>query len=68
MIPRGEVGIVVAQIGLSLTGNHALYGLVVAMAVITTLAAPPLIRLTFKGEPVTAQDSEEASELQHELR
>jgi Kef-type K+ transport system membrane component KefB len=68
MIPRGEVGIVVAQIGLSLTGNQALYGLVVAMAVMTTLAAPPLIRLTFKGEPVTAQDSEAASELQHELR
>ncbi|HKQ07567.1 MAG TPA: cation:proton antiporter [Blastocatellia bacterium] len=68
MIPRGEVGIVVAQIGLSLTGNHALYGLVVAMAVITTLAAPPLIRLTFKGEPVTAQGGQEVSELQHELR
>jgi Kef-type K+ transport system membrane component KefB len=67
MIPRGEVGIVVAQIGLSLTGNHVLYGLVVAMAVITTLAAPPLIRLAFKGEVIPPQDGEYTSELQHEL-
>lgn len=67
MIPRGEVGIVVAQIGLSITGNQMLYGLVVAMAVITTLAAPPLIRAAFKGEVPVAQDSEYASELQNEL-
>jgi Na+:H+ antiporter len=67
MIPRGEVGIVVAQIGLSMTGNHSLYGVVIAMAVVTTLAAPPLIRLGFKSETVAAQDNEESSELQHEL-
>jgi Kef-type K+ transport system membrane component KefB len=67
MIPRGEVGIVVAQIGLSMTGNQRLYGLVVAMAIITTLAAPPLIRVAFKGEDVVAQDGEYANELQHEL-
>lgn len=67
MVPRGEVGIVVAQIGLSITGNQMLYGLVVAMAVITTLAAPPLIRLAFKGEDAVAQDDEYVSELQNEL-
>ena len=66
MIPRGEVGIVVAQIGLSLTGNQLLYGLVVAMAVITTLVAPPLIRLAFRGEEADA-DSRYVSELQHDL-
>jgi Kef-type K+ transport system membrane component KefB len=67
MIPRGEVGIVVAQIGLALTGNQSLYGLVVAMAIITTLAAPPLIRIAFKGEDATAPNSAYASELQNEL-
>lgn len=67
MIPRGEVGIVVAQIGLSMTGNRLLYGLVVAMAIITTLAAPPLIRVAFKGEDAVAADGEYASELQHEI-
>ncbi|MFL6213616.1 MAG: cation:proton antiporter [Blastocatellia bacterium] len=67
MIPRGEVGIVVAQIGLSLTGNQVLYGLAVAMAVITTLAAPPLIRIAFKGETAMPADSDYAGELQREL-
>ena len=67
MIPRGEVGIVVAQIGLSMTGNHTLYGLVVAMAVITTLAAPPLIRIAFRGETADPADSDYETELQHEL-
>ncbi|HJQ25562.1 MAG TPA: cation:proton antiporter [Blastocatellia bacterium] len=67
MIPRGEVGIVVAQIGLLLTGNRVLYGMVVAMAVITTLVAPPLIRLAFKGEVATPEDGEYSSELQNEL-
>jgi Kef-type K+ transport system membrane component KefB len=67
MIPRGEVGIVVAQIGLLLTGNQVLYGLVVAMAVITTLTAPPLLRLAFKGESAMPADSNNVSELQREL-
>lgn len=63
MIPRGEVGIVVAQLGLTLTGNTALYGVVVAMAVITTLAAPPFIKLAFAGE----QPSPDKTELDEEL-
>ena len=55
MIPRGEVGIVVAQIGLGLAAvSDAIYGVVLAMAVTTTLAAPPLIKLAFSGEPQTA--------------
>jgi Kef-type K+ transport system membrane component KefB len=67
MIPRGEVGIVVAQIGLLLTGNQVLYGLVVAMAVITTLAAPPMIRIAFRGETAMPTDSEYTGELEREL-
>jgi Kef-type K+ transport system membrane component KefB len=51
MVPRGEVGIVVAQIGLGLAViGDAVYGVVLAMAVITTIAAPPLIKLAFSGE------------------
>lgn len=42
MVPRGEVGIIVAQIGLSLAVIGAeLYGVVLFMAVATTLIAPP---------------------------
>ncbi len=50
MIPRGEVGMVVAQIGQSLgvIGEHV-YAVVVLMSVATTLVAPPLIKLTYRG-------------------
>ena len=48
MIPRGEVGMVVAQIGLSLgVVSQQIYGVVVFMAVITTLLAPPLLKIAY---------------------
>jgi Kef-type K+ transport system membrane component KefB len=52
MIPRGEVGMVVAQLGLSMgVVQKPLYAVVVFMAVATTLIAPPLLSLTFRGVP-----------------
>jgi Kef-type K+ transport system membrane component KefB len=50
MIPRGEVGMVVAQIGQSLgvIGEHV-YAVVVLMSVATTLVAPPLLKLAYRG-------------------
>ena len=55
MIPRGEVGMVVAQIGQSLgvIGEHV-YAVVVLMSVATTLVAPPLLNLAFRGAQKTA--------------
>jgi Kef-type K+ transport system membrane component KefB len=50
MTPRGEVGMVVAQIGLGLgviPGN--VYAVVVFMAVATTVVAPPLLNYAFRG-------------------
>ena len=48
MVPRGEVGMVVAQIGLNLNViGHNTYGIVVFMSVVTTLIAPPLIKLSY---------------------
>lgn len=48
MIPRGEVGIVVAQIGLSLAViPDALFGVVLFMSIATTLIAPPFLKLLF---------------------
>lgn len=53
MIPRGEVGIIVASIGLKLIvdGNPALspelYSVIVVMAVATTIIAPPLLSRAF---------------------
>lgn len=46
MVPRGEVGIVVAQIGLSLSMiSDRDFAAVLFMAVATTLLAPPFIKL-----------------------
>lgn len=57
MVPRGEVGIIVAQIGLSLAViGPELYGVVLFMAVATTLIAPPFLKLLYAGEP--AADAE----------
>ena len=48
MVPRGEVGIVVAQIGLGLgVINDMLFGVVIFMAVATTLIAPPFLKMLF---------------------
>ena len=50
MIPRGEVGMVVAQIGFGFGIIHQdVYGVVVFMSVATTIVAPPLIKIAFKG-------------------
>jgi len=51
MVPRGEVGIVVAQIGLGLgVIGKSFFAAVLFMAVATTLIAPPFIKLLFAGE------------------
>lgn len=50
MIPRGEVGMVVAQIGLGLhVISSRVYGVVVLMSIATTIIAPPLLRLAYKN-------------------
>ena len=55
MVPRGEVGIVVAQIGLSLAViDNALYAVVLFMAVATTLIAPPFLKILFASEVMAA--------------
>ncbi|MEZ5345576.1 MAG: cation:proton antiporter [Pyrinomonadaceae bacterium] len=53
MVPRGEVGIVVAQIGLGLSViNDQYFGAVLFMAIATTLIAPPFIKILFTaGDP-----------------
>jgi Kef-type K+ transport system membrane component KefB len=49
MIPRGEVGVVVAQIGLTMgVMNHSVYGVVVFMSAATTLVAPALLSLAYR--------------------
>ncbi len=57
MIPRGEVGMVIAQLGLSMgVIPAATYGIVVFMSIGTTLVAPPLLALAFRGVQAEAPD------------
>jgi Kef-type K+ transport system membrane component KefB len=58
MVPRGEVGMVVAQIGLSLgVITKPLYAVVVLMTVVTTLVAPPMLKYAYRDcQPGLAEE------------
>jgi Kef-type K+ transport system membrane component KefB len=63
MIPRGEVGIIVAQIGLVMGAvSNRIYAVVVIMVVVTTMLAPFLIKRAFKGEQGIAEDGDAGTE------
>lgn len=65
MVPRGEVGIVVAQIGLGLgVIGQSFFASVLFMAVATTLIAPPFIKILFaNGESPLPDEAEEFSRI-----
>ena len=49
MVPRGEVGMVVAQIGLGMgVITESVYAVVVFMTVATTLVAPPMLKRAYR--------------------
>jgi Kef-type K+ transport system membrane component KefB len=58
MVPRGEVGIVIAGIALAegVAGNE-FFAIIVGMSILTTLMAPPLLRRLARGEGAPAQAS-----------
>jgi Kef-type K+ transport system membrane component KefB len=58
MVPRGEVGMVVAQLGLSMAViGKPIYSVVVFMAVATTIVAPPLLNMAYAGvQPKNAEE------------
>jgi Kef-type K+ transport system membrane component KefB len=54
MVPRGEVGMVVAQIGLGMAViSTQIYSVVVFMAVATTLVTPLLLKIAFRPSVLT---------------
>ncbi len=54
MVPRGEVGMVVAQIGLGMSViSSQIYSVVVFMAVATTLVTPLLLKIAFRPSVLT---------------
>ena len=53
MAPRGEVGMVVAQLGRKLgVMPDSIFAIIIFLSVATTLAAPPMIRLAFRGAKI----------------
>lgn len=60
MVPRGEVGMVVAQVGLGMGVISApVYAVTVFMAVATTMVAPPMLAWAYRGAPVVAVTPDE---------
>jgi Kef-type K+ transport system membrane component KefB len=63
MAPRGEVGLIVASLGLSLGAIPIeIFSVVVIMSILTTLVVPPILRVLYIGHPETAisNDDEES--------
>lgn len=58
MVPRGEVGLIVASLGLGLGLDAELFGVVVAMTVVTTLVTPPVLSPLVAAERRRAERSE----------
>ena len=49
MVPRGEVGLIVASVGLSLHAvSSRVYAVVLLMCLVTTLIAPPFLRMALR--------------------
>ena len=55
MIPRGEVGLIFAQMGLASKALDAgLFSAVALMVMVTTLMAPPLLKMLFPPLPANS--------------
>jgi Kef-type K+ transport system membrane component KefB len=55
MMPRGEVGLIVALVGLNLGAiTQSSYAIVIFMTAVTTLLAPPILRVLFRREEAAA--------------
>ena len=60
MAPRGEVGLIVASLGLSLGAIPTqIFSVVVIMSILTTLVVPPILRILYAGHPETAISPED---------
>jgi len=58
MIPRGEVGMVVAQLGLTMgVIEHSIYSVVVFMAMATTMLPLPFLKLLYRDTGAHAENS-----------
>ena len=64
MVPRGEVGIIVATLGLGAkVFDERLYALIIAMSLLTSMLAPPILKRQLAGSAPTPLAPDEDSEL-----
>lgn len=66
MVPRGEVGVVIASLGLAAgVFNNRMYAIIVAMSLLTAMVTPPvlawLLRRSGQGDDLPRADSRTAS-------
>lgn len=67
MTPRGEVALIIALIGLQMNMiSESAYAIVIFMTAITTLIAPPALRLLFRDEVRRASEEEMSEEFEEE--
>lgn len=63
MMPRGEVGVVIASLGLAAhVFSERMYAVIIAMSLLTSIIAPPvlaaMLRFNAESEPLDTRDSE----------
>jgi Kef-type K+ transport system membrane component KefB len=52
MVPRGEVGIIVATLGKQAgVFDASIYAIIIAMSLLTSMIAPPLLKMLFRNAP-----------------
>jgi Kef-type K+ transport system membrane component KefB len=65
MVPRGEVGIVVASSGLAQGSlDLDLYGVIVAMSIVTTLIVPPVLSALLPTTPTVGRSVKRSEEIE----
>lgn len=63
MTPRGEVALIIALIGLQMNMiSQNAYAIVICMTAVTTMLAPPLLRILFRDEIPSAEEAEYEAE------
>ncbi len=66
MLPRGEVALIVALVGLQTNAiSQQAYAVIIFMAAVTTLIAPPLLRYLFRDLPPDTEPGNLEDELSH---
>ncbi|HEY7246664.1 MAG TPA: cation:proton antiporter [Xanthobacteraceae bacterium] len=69
MNARGSTEIIVATIGLSMGAlSHNLFTIIVAMAIVTTLAMPPMLRWALARVPISSSERERLEREEYEAR